>query len=193
MDRSLYFSTLADRLNSDELQYVQRAYWLVKEAHRRQKRRLTGERFFEHLRRVSFLATVDYGYCDGETAALGLLHDVVEDTFVPQTVLVNLFGQQMYGWVLDTSKEIPTFHPVTGKLIARAKLDEAAFYQNLMTAHKKPRVVKGCDRVDNLKDLSQWEPARRDKYIIETNTYHLPLAFQTDVRIANEIEKRLKF
>jgi len=109
MDRSLYFSTLADRLNSDELLYVQRAYWLVKEAHRRQKRRLTGERFFEHVRRVSFMAAVDYGYCDGETAALGLLHDVVEDTFVPQSVIVNLFGQQMYGWILNVSKEIPNF------------------------------------------------------------------------------------
>jgi GTP diphosphokinase / guanosine-3',5'-bis(diphosphate) 3'-diphosphatase len=191
MNRSLFFSTLADRLNSDELQYVQRAYWLVKEAHRRQKRRLTGERFFEHLRRVAFMAAVDYGYCDAETVALGLLHDIVEDTFVPQPVIVNLFGQQMYGWILDVSKEIPSFHPVTGKLIARAKLNEAAFYEALMLAHLKPRIVKGCDRVDNLKDLAQWEPARRDKYIIETNTYHLPLAIQTDARIANEIQKRL--
>ena len=192
MDRSLYFSTLADRLNSDELLYVQRAYWLVKEAHRRQKRRLTGERFFEHVRRVSFMAAVDYGYCDGETAALGLLHDVVEDTFVPQSVIVNLFGQQMYGWILNVSKEIPTFHPVTGNVIARAKLDEAAFYKALMTAHLKPRIIKGCDRIDNLADLISWETPRREKYIIETNMYHVPLALQTDARIAKEIENRLK-
>ena len=71
MTREEYFTTIADRLKPEELKYVQTAYWLVKDAHRRQHRRLTGERFFEHVRRVSYSAAIEFGYCDAETLAPG--------------------------------------------------------------------------------------------------------------------------
>ncbi len=191
MDRTEFFTTIADRLTNDELQYVQRAYWLVKEVHRTQFRRLSGERYFEHVRRVAFTAAHDYGYYDGQTIALGLLHDTIEDTFVPMNILVNLFGKQMYELVLTLSKEIPTFHNVTGKLIGRVKLSTEDYYKNLKNGHKKSKIIKGCDRIDNLSDLAQWDAQRQRKYINETNDYVLPAIYSVDVRITQEIQKRI--
>lgn len=191
MNRESYFKELGDYIPSDGLVYVQRAYWLVKEAHRKQSRRLTGERYFEHVRRVSFMAGVTFGYNDAETFALGLLHDVIEDTYVPPSVIVNLFGQSMYKDVLVLSKELPLFDPVSGKLLARAKLSNVDYYGGLAIARDTPRRIKGCDRIDNLQDLAKWEDARRKKYIAETETFVLPIVRATDLRMAGEIVNRL--
>jgi len=188
MNRDQFFLHLNDRLTTDGLLYVQKAYWLAKEAHRKQIRRLSGERFFEHLRRVT-IAAVDFGYTDAEILALCLLHDIIEDTFVPPAVIVSLFGSKMYGWVLNMSKEVPVFNQVTGKMIKRAKIADDEYYPALAVAPDQVIVAKGCDRFDNLKDLAQWEPARKAKYVNETNTRILPLI--RDIRIAKAIEARL--
>jgi len=188
MNRETYFQNIADRLTADELAYVQRAYWLVKEAHRLQIRRLTGERYFEHLRRVSHMAGFDYNYTDVETITLGLLHDVIEDTFVPATVLLSLFGQNMYQMVLTLSKEIPTFHPVYGNLEGRVKIAPEVYFEKIKNASHRVRVIKGCDRLDNLKDIGSWELERRNRFIKETNDYVLPIVRETDTRIAEAIE-----
>ena len=191
MTRNQFFKEISDVLDADGLAYVQSAYWLVKEAHRRQFRRISGERYFEHVRDVAHMAAFDYGYCDPETIVLGLAHDVVEDTFVPQQVIVNLLGAQMYGWILDLSKEIPAFNRVTGKVIGRAKRTPEEYWDNLLYAHVRPRRIKGCDRIHNLKDLKSFEIPRREKYITETNLYVLPIVEVTDVRMASEIQRRL--
>ena len=190
MTRHQFFHAIAGSLSPAELAYVQQAYWLVKEAHRRQSRRITGERYFEHLRRVAHHAN-SFGYSDAGTLTLALLHDVVEDTFVPPAVLISLFGQTMYDWVVLLSKEIPTFHALTGKLLGRAKLDPETYYAALAAAPLTPRIVKSCDRLDNLKDFAAWEQPRKDKYIAETNLFVLPIAEDTDPRIAAGIRERL--
>lgn len=192
MNRNTFFQEIAEHVPADGLEYIQRAYWLVKDAHRKQSRRLTGERYFEHVRRVAYMLCITYGYTKPETIALGLLHDVIEDTFVPPSVITNLFGQAMYEDIMVLSKELPTFNLVTGTMIARAKIKDELYYQNLLTtASRKPRLVKGCDRIDNLADLPSWEETRRIKYINETRTNVLPIVYLADVRMATEIERLL--
>jgi len=192
MNRDEFFNRLSEKLSASGLAYVQNAYWLVKEAHRKQHRRLSGERYFEHVRRVAWSAAVDFGYCDEETVALGLLHDVVEDTFTPPSVIVNLFGARMYSWVAKLSKEHPSFDPVTGTMIGRSKIADAIYYETINRSHITVRIIKGCDRIDNLGDFAQWVEPRKTKYIVETNTHILPIIQTTDERIATEITRRLK-
>ena len=191
MNRKTYFTTIADIIPADGLQYVQNAYYIVKDAHRKQSRRLTGERYFEHVRRVSWAAAVTFGYNDAHTIALGLLHDVIEDTYVPTNIIVNLFGRRMYQDILSLSKELPSFNPITGELIARAKIADDTYYAELMTAAMAPRIIKGCDRIDNLADLPSWEEARRNKYIAETNNRIMPIVSITDARMAKVIQDKL--
>jgi (p)ppGpp synthase/HD superfamily hydrolase len=191
MNRKEFFNTMAEYLNADELSYVQRMYWLVKEAHRKQSRRLTGERYFEHVRRVAFDVAMTYGYADAMHVALGLGHDIVEDCYVPTSVIVNLFGQEMYEDIIVLSKELPSFNPITGELVARAKRPDDEYYMTLTHADARPRRIKGCDRIDNVTDLSKWEEARRNKYKLETQNWVLPIVRITDLRMAAEIERKL--
>ena len=137
------------------------------------------------------MAGVTYGYGDAETFALGLLHDVIEDTFVPPSIIINLFGQSMYREVMVLSKELPSFDSVSGRMIARAKLSDEVYYGDLALAEDRPRRIKGCDRIDNLQDLPKWKEDRKKKYIIETETLVLPIIRQTDVRMATELDRLL--
>lgn len=191
MTRQEFFTQIGTKLNPEDLAYVHNAYFLVKEAHRRQNRRMTGERYFEHVRRVAFMASEEFGYSSRDVITLGLLHDVIEDTFVPPGIISSLFGVQMYHWCVTLSKELPTFNAVTGSLLRRAKVPEAEYYAALAEAHVVPRIIKGCDRADNLADFEQWEPARQAKYDLETRTYVLPIIDNTDARIAAKIRRRL--
>lgn len=191
MNRELFFTTLAPKLTAADLSNVQDAYWMAKEGHRPQVRRLTGERYVNHVIRVTWIAAVDFGYCDKDTIVTGLLHDTIEDTWVPQGIIVNAFGQRVYRGMLALSKEIPSVNQITGEVISRAKLSTDAYYEKLMNEELFIRVVKVADRIDNLTDLPTWEPARREKYTIETEKYVLPLARKTDLRMAAKIEEKL--
>ena len=192
MNREKFFTDLADVIPADGLLYVQDAYFLVKHAHRTQSRRLTGERYFEHIRRVAYMLAFDYGYNDAQTIALGLLHDVVEDTFTPQSLILKLFGAEMYRDIWILSKELPTFNSITGVVVGRTKITDDLYYESLANGAKRPRLVKGCDRIDNVADLAKWEPARQQKYITETTSRVLPIVKAVDLRMAAEIERRLR-
>lgn len=191
MNREQYFKTLSDHLKYDELLYVQRMYWLVKEAHRKQSRRLTGERYFEHVRRVSLDLAVTYGFADAMHVALGLGHDLIEDTFVPTSIIVNLFGEELYTDIMSLSKELPSFNLISGKLIARSKIKDEDYYAGLAVASIRARRAKGCDRIDNVTDLKSWEAPRRVKYVTETTDLVLPIIRATDIRMSAEIERKL--
>lgn len=191
MNRKTFFLSIADKLTVDDLNYVQNAYWLVKDAHRRQKRRLTGERYFEHVRRVAHMAAVTFGFMDKNVIALSLLHDVIEDTFVSPNIIISLFGHHMYSDCLSLSKELPFFNGVTGEMIFRSKRSEEEYYQNLAKSSDEVKIVKGIDRIDNLADLPHWEEARREKYELETRKYILPIVSPVSKNIADEIERRL--
>ncbi len=192
MNRVQFFEHFHTKLTAEELLYVQTAYFIAKDAHRTQSRRLTGERFFEHLRRVALLSD-KYGYSDANIIVLDLLHDVGEDTNVPPRVLVNLFGAQMYKWISDVSKEHAAFNPITGEVIGRCRIPDDEFYARLAEADLEPRITKSCDRLDNVADLHLWEKPRQNKYIIETNDRLMPMIRKPDLRIAAAIEEKLKF
>ena len=191
MNRKEYFTTIADIVPGDELRYIQNAYHLAKDAHRKQSRRLTGERYFEHIRRVSFDVATRFHYTSAHYISLALLHDVIEDTYTPPSFIVSLFGRQMYDDILFLSKEVPSFNFVTGEVIGKFKLPDHEYYETLSNATKAARVIKGCDRIDNLADLVSWEPSRRERYVTETRGRIIPIVRSVDLRIANTIEERL--
>lgn len=190
MDRDTFFRGMAEHLPAYDLPGVQMAYWLAKEGHRPQVRRLTGERYFEHVRRVSWMVVVKFRYRFGSIASLALLHDVIEDTFTPAQVIPCLFGSAMYRNAMALSKEFPSYDMMTGEVIGRAKKNDDEYYAGLEIADPLVRIVKGADRCDNLVDLPSWEPARKQKYITETETRILPLLHDLP-EIKSEVERLL--
>lgn len=174
MNRNDFFDRIKN-LPTEELERIQCAYWLSKDVHRTQTRD-TGERYFNHPRRVA-LQLIDAGYTD--SVVLALLHDAIEDTNVPFRVIIRIFGADTWKDLLLLSKAVSFVDPVTGQTIGHVKKETEAYYGELMSAPKHVRLVKLADRLDNLSDMANFTPERKAKYIQETEKYVIPLAKTT--------------
>ena len=121
-----------------------------------------------------------------------LLHDVVEDTDTPLTVIVSLFGALMWKRLLLVSKKVPVFDPVTGEVRGRTKKALAVYFDEIRTADLVVRRGKLLDRLDNLSDMRAFTFARRKKYLCETRRYLLRIAVNTDVGLSIQLEALCK-
>jgi len=186
IDREQFFERLGNLPHGD-LRAVMLAYWLSKDAHRVQTRD-DGGRYFEHPRAVALLL-IEHGYRSGTVIVQALLHDVVEDTFVPPEAIVSLFGKEAWRGLFLLSKRVPTFDPVTGKLIGRTKKSDDEYYDDISSAEVGTRLVKCADRRHNLRTMSgSWARDRQIKYAAEARDRILPIAEKTDKRFASALQ-----
>jgi guanosine-3',5'-bis(diphosphate) 3'-pyrophosphohydrolase len=189
MNRDQFFHLVSARPQA-ELEMIQQAYWLAKHAHRKQKRD-GGGRYFEHPRRVAIRA-IKAGYDSTEQIVLCFLHDVVEDTDTPLTVIVTLFGAEMWKRLLLISKKIPVFDPVTGEVRGRTKKAIKQYFAEIAAADIVVRRGKLLDREDNMSDMRAFTYARRMKYLRETRRFLLPIAKETDVQLFKKLDALCK-
>ncbi len=188
MNRKNFFDLLKNRMGVGELNYIQIAYWLAKEAHRLQ-RRDTGERYFEHCRQVALILVKEKGIFDYRVIVSALLHDVLEDSFVPPEVLLAIFGAEIYEWLQFLSKSVPVRDLVHGKISLRAKKSTDEYFAGIRNGPHPLRMVKLADRIHNFRSFGCWRRARKKKYVTETKKYLLPIALETDAGFAAEIRK----
>ena len=177
MCRDRFFSLLSG-LPSYGLKQVQTAYWLAKNVHRTQSRD-SGERYFEHPRRVA-LELLDHDILDARTIVDGLLHDVLEDTYTPPPVICQLFGSDTYRDLTLLSKKLPAMDEVTGQIQGWISKLTEEYFTALMRAPHHVRLVKCADRLDNLKSCDIWPTDRIRRYRTETERLIIPLAQITD-------------
>lgn len=173
MDRNSFFHQLTPRPAS-EIERLQIAYWLSKDAHRKQVRD-DGERYFEHPRRVA-TSLIKHDHGQTPTLILALLHDVVEDTETPLKVIVDLFGTEIWTGLNLLSKQIPNFDPVTGMNTRSGKKPIEDYFRAIADGPKAVRLVKCADRLDNLQDVETFSAERRVRQLAETRKYILPIA-----------------
>ena len=189
MDRRSFFALLRGLPHSD-LAQIQDAYWLAKNAHRHQASRDDGGRYFDHPRQVAVIL-INKGHRDKDLVTTALLHDVVEDTNTPLTVIVNVFPDIIWEWLYILSKSVPFFDPITGQLHDRTKKPLDAYYGVLAEAETPPKLVKLADRLHNLGTMGVWAPERQAAYVAESRKYLLPIAERTDPWFAEAIAKAI--
>jgi len=190
MNRQEFFNLLRD-LKDYELKRIQQAYWLAKAVHRYQKRD-SGERYFEHCRRVAIGLKERGGNISANGIVIALLHDCMEDGLIPQGLLERLFGQQVARSIEILSKTVPVFDPLTGKIKNKDKKPLSEYYRDISLAPKLVRRIKLIDRLDNICLMEVWPEERQQRYIAETETYLLPIARATDESLAEEIAKECR-
>ncbi len=176
MDRDRFFSLLS-HLSQEDIEDVINAYWLAKDVHRGQLRD-GGERYFEHVRSVA-LILIGYKRHDKESIILALLHDIIEDTFTPPSVISRLFGESILESILLLSKSVPEYDSRTGKQVSYIKIPDDVYYSRLASASEPVRLVKCADRVHNLSSMGIWPVHRRVEYANHTQKYVIPLASNT--------------
>lgn len=188
MNRHEFFGMVKDKgiIDSRELRNIQLAYWLAKTVHREQKRD-SGERYFEHCRRVALCGA------DAKEIIVGLLHDCIEDSFIPYEILLRCFGLIACD-IEILSKTQPILDPLTGFAKNRLRKRDDKYYDRISDWSSTSKHVKIFDRLDNLRSMrGTWSKEKQLKYIAETEKYILPIAKKTDETVCQllmeEIEK----
>jgi len=181
-NRESFFNRLEPFLAPSVLLDVQHAYTLAKYGHRAQVRKEldgSGEpiRYFEHVRRVAIVLVDEVKIVKSEMIVAALLHDIIEDApNLPPALIEHCFGTDVVCIIKTLSKA-----PKEGYL--------DRFH---MCTDWRPYVIKGCDRLDNLRSLGSATPEFRLKQIAETQHKYFPL-FDRMLELApNEYAPRIR-
>jgi len=195
MNRQNFLQIVRDRMTTNDCEKdmacVARAYWLAKTVHREEKRN-NGERYFEHCRRVA-CRLLDRGKTTADGVIIALLHDCLEEGFIPDNVMETLFGKRVSDHLKTLSKIEIVFAADLSVLSKQRKSDDE-YFNAIHEAPRDIRLIKLDDRLDNLSDMADsWsqDRARQQRYIIETEKYILPIARMTDEQSTCELEKML--
>jgi (p)ppGpp synthase/HD superfamily hydrolase len=163
-NRERFFARLV-HLSRADLMRVQLAYTLAKFSHRAQTRKETDElgkplRYFEHPRRVALILLDELKVSDPDLIIAALLHDGVEDT-------------------RDLTPEMIEFHfgaRVSSIVSLLSKVPKEGYHERLEAFGTwETFLVKGCDRLDNLRSMGQATEAFRTKQIAETRKLYYAL------------------
>jgi len=165
-----------------EIELVRRAYELAARAHAGQTRR-SGAPYVEHPLAVA--AILCEWHLDAPSIAVGLLHDVLEDTDVGVEQMQAEFGEEVVKLVAGVTK--------IGQIEFNSKLEEQAdnFRKLLLAMVDDVRVllVKLADRLHNMRTLRHLSNAKRRRIARETQDIYAPLAHRLGMwRLHTELD-----
>jgi guanosine-3',5'-bis(diphosphate) 3'-pyrophosphohydrolase len=128
-----------------------RAMQFAREVHKDQRRKYSGNPYFDHLAEVAgIVATVAHGFLhlEQEMLAIAWLHDCVEDQGVTQIQLEDRFG----GLVTDGVFQLSDLE--TGNRAER----KAASRERLAAAWPLVQTIKCADLISNTSSIVQHDP-----------------------------------
>ena len=173
MKREEFAKRLFLKMTPREEKKVAAAYRISKKGHEGQFRD-TGERYFEHPRRVALVLIDDLEIFDYEMIITALLHDIVEDTFfLTFDDIEALFGVRVRKMTealtkYSTRENIATFEIIKEK--------GCCYLDDLQAADETTQIVKLADRLDNLRTLEGCSQQKKDKIIREMEEVYVPMA-----------------
>jgi GTP pyrophosphokinase len=174
-DRTLQaqFELLLDRLRQtrpeDDLELLRRAFEFAAEQHRSQTRE-SGEPYLSHPLAVAhILADLRL---DVTALCAALLHDVVEDTQIPLSLVSERFGGEVARLVEGVTKisRLELLSPEARQVESVRKMLLA------MVTDVRVVLVKLADRLHNMRTLGFLPPAKQERIARETLDIYAPIA-----------------
>jgi len=163
------FSTLSAHGRNFDPEFLGRVYEFSREMHKDQLRR-SGEPYLIHPLNVAWLLA-DLNF-DQTCVAVGLLHDVLEDTLTNREVLEKEFGPEIAELVDGVTK--------IGRheYVRRDEAQAETFRKMILASAKDIRVilVKLADRLHNMQTLEPLTPESRRRISRETLEIYAPIA-----------------
>jgi GTP pyrophosphokinase len=161
---------LTPELGATDVNRILSAYTMAKDVHQYQRRN-DGTPYFWHPTRVTRILIDELGCRDTDLLAAALLHDTLEDSDIlnPEVLTYN-FGEYVSFLVESLTKEIRVDD---GPL--REQIDRE-YVERLKKAPEDCRVIKLCDRLDNMRCLEFNLKRNPFKYVQETSEHYLPMA-----------------
>ena len=166
----------------DDWQFVRRAYFLAKEAHKGVRRR-SGEPYVIHPIEVALIAVREIGLGKKSVVA-ALLHDVVEDTDYTVEDIARIFSPKIASMVDGLTKIAGVFNSQNS--------EQAEYFRKvLLTLSDDVRVIiiKIADRLHNMRTLGAMPLDKQIKITSETIYLFVPLAYRLGLySIKSELE-----
>lgn len=137
---------------------INKAISFSKKAHENQKRKYTGEPYFNHCEEVALLVASVGGTLEMICAAY--LHDTVEDTSVSLEEISHQFGAEiatLVDFLTDVSK------PSDGNRLIRKKIDR----EHISKASPDAKTVKLADLISNSWSIVKHDPDFSKIYLRE--------------------------
>ena len=166
----------------DDFQFVRRAFFLAKEAHKGVRRR-SGEPYIIHPIEVALIAVREIGLGKKSVVA-ALLHDVVEDTEYTVEDISRIFSPKIAYMVDGLTKMAGVFN-------AESSEQAEYFRKVLLTLSDDVRVIiiKIADRLHNMRTLGAMPHHKQIKITSETIYLFVPLAYRLGLHaIKSELE-----
>ena len=166
----------------DDWQFIKRAYFLAKEAHKGVRRR-SGEPYIIHPIEVALIAVREIGLGKKSVVA-ALLHDVVEDTDYTVEDIARIFSPKIASMVDGLTKMAGVFNSNSS--------EQAEYFRKvLLTLSDDVRVIiiKIADRLHNMRTLGAMPHDKQIKITSETIYLFVPLAYRLGLHaIKSEME-----
>jgi guanosine-3',5'-bis(diphosphate) 3'-pyrophosphohydrolase len=156
-------------LDKKQIKSIYRAYLLGKQAHEGQTRQ-SGEPYITHpIAVATILAKMRM---DAPTIIAAILHDVIEDTAVDKTTLVQEFDAQVAELVDGVTKLTQI------QFESKAEAQAENFRKMVLAMVKDVRVIliKFADRLHNMRTLGSLRPDKRRRIAKETLEIYAPIA-----------------
>src|SRR5687768_15998767 len=161
---------------------LRRAYIFSAMAHKDQVRH-SGEPYLIHPLNVAYiLAEMKL---DETSIAVGLLHDVIEDTLATRDKLEELFGGEV-GEIVESLTKISRY-----AYVSKEEEQAETFRKMILAMVTDLRVVlvKLADRLHNMRTLHHLAPERRQKIAQETMEIYAPIANRLGMgKVKGELE-----
>lgn len=183
-NRQTFLARLQGHFSQADIDLIEFAYDLSKEAHRTQKRD-RGGRYFEHPRAGCLIMMDELGLYDRDLIISFLFHDVGEDSpllgnrvnsyeeFIQKARfrLTRLFGEKVADTVIRLTK------PEVDELKFFSKEETVVFYHEELVKSNEAVIGKELDRLHNLRTLlgSGYKSTKIAKTIKETEDVYLPI------------------
>lgn len=184
--KNVDFDLVVERLEQHDRAFdhdlLRRVHEFSAEKHRDQKRK-SGEPYLTHPVYVAYiLADLKF---DATCVAVGLLHDVLEDTLTTKEVLVEKFGRDIADLVDGVTKISKT------EYVRRDEAQAETFRKMILASAKDLRVilVKLADRLHNMMTLEHMSPEARRRIASETLEIYAPIALRLGMsKLQGELE-----
>ncbi len=183
-NRKTFLDRLEGHFSQEDINLIEFAYDLSKEAHRTQKRD-RGGRYFEHPRAGCLIMMDELGLYDKDLIISFLFHDVGEDTplignridsyedfVIKAKFRLNLmFGDKVADTIIRLTK------PEIDQIKFFTKEECLHYYEKELAKSNEAIFGKELDRLHNLRTVigSGWKASKIEKLIVETESVYLSI------------------
>lgn len=180
---------LSRRLSAEDVERIEQAYRLAREAHMEQKRK-SGEPYIMHPVAVAKIVAEELRLGANPIIA-AFLHDVVEDTQYTIEDIRERFGDDV-AFLVDVvtkKKKKPALSPAGSS----SQIDNYKQMLNSLHYDIRALLIKLSDRLHNMRTLSSMRPDKQMKIAGETDYFYAPLAHRLGLYYIKREMENLSF